>query len=321
MRVLHSMRDNDIWEEEYQLMKNQSHFEKVWNVIYSGTPNYFISYLETVSKANPSINTEANIYTHFQKLVKEHDKASKKYKEIFDPNLMDDYEADTDGFKGTVLSKNCDVIRKTLNSQAEALKDWKIQYKLAKSQQLYDTFYNMICFAEDYNKITEEELADIDTIVDIGFSQMVEDACYLTGVIGPGILSTILNAIYPRIFPGKFKIGMFALYILSGKKPIDMRSDTSEFLMVKDDIHSKTGTIEQEHNYYYPYESFGLYSLRIYRLLNSIIETHYNTQYKFTFPDDFRYVLTNDFYEYVIDINREDVKTLLGNDDIFKLGY
>ncbi|MDD4437400.1 MAG: hypothetical protein PHS04_05120 [Tissierellia bacterium] len=319
--MLHSMRDNEIWEEEYQLMTDQSHFEKVWNEICSGTPNYFSSYLESLSKSNPSVNAEANIHQHFQKMIKEHSKASKKYNNIFAPNLMEDYEADIDGFKGTVLSKQCDVIRKTLNSQAEALKEWKIQYKLAKSQQLYDTFYNMISFAEDYNKSTEEDLANIDSIEDIGFAQMVEDACYLTGVIGPGILSTILNAIYPRIFPGKFKIGMFALYILSGKKPIDMRSDTSEFLMTKDDVKSKTGTIEQEHNYYYPYESFGLYSLGIYRLLNNIITTQYNTQYRFTFPNDFRYVLINNFYEYIINVNKEDIKTLLGNDDIFKFGH
>lgn len=165
--------------------------------------------------------------------------------------------------------------------------------------------------------MTEEVLENIDSIEDNELAQMAEDACYLQGVIGTGILSTVLNFIYPRLFPGHIKIGMFALYILSGKKPIDMRSDSPEFLMIKDDIRSKTGTIETEHNYYYPYETFGLYSLRIHRKLDEAL----NSEYSIKFPVDYRYVLTNDFYQFVFEANKHYIQTLLGNDDLLKFGY
>lgn len=304
--MIHSMTDNEIGKEEFELMVDQDHFEKVWDKIVSGTPDYFVSYLEAISQSNPSMKPAANISFRYKQIIADHDKSSKKYIELFDPDLMEEYEEDVDGFKGTILRHQCPVIQKTLSSKAEALKDWKIQFRLAKPQELFDTFYNMISFAEEYDdNISEEELEDINTIEDIGFAQMVEDACYFTGVVGPGILSTVLNSIYPRIFPGKFKIGMFALFLLSGIKPIDMRSDSSEFLMVKDDIHSKTGIYETEHNYFYPYETFGLYASRIYRVLDELIFK----QYEVKFPDEYRYVLTNDFYEYVFDVNKDAIIT------------
>lgn len=313
--MIHSYMDNEIWEEEFELMVDQDHFDRMWSSVCSKLPQYITSYLDYFSRTNPSFKPEANISLYINQLINEHKKTKDKYWSIFKQNLMDDYQEDVDGFKGDVLSKRCMVIQRTLNSKTEALKDWKIAYKLAKSQELYDTFYNMFSFAADYdNDMSEDEIENIATIEEIGLSQMREDACYLQGVIGTGIVSTVLNAMYPRLFPGQFKIGMFALFMLSDKKTTDMESDTSEFLMVKDDIQSKTGIIETEHNYYYPYETFGLYSLNIYRMLDEELDKRFNVK----FPDDYRYVLTNDFYQYVVELHKEDIKTLLGNDDILK---
>lgn len=316
--MIHSMMDNDIWNEELELMVDQVHFEKVWGYVRSELTNYINSYLDKIVHGNLSIKPTANLSLYIKQLINAHIKVQDKYIGIFDPDVMEEYEDDIDGFKGSVLSKQCPVIQRTLNSKSEALKDWKIAYKMAHPRQLYDTFYNMISFAKDYNdEISEDVLKKIDTIEDTKFTQMEEDACYLLGVIGTGILSTVLNAIYPRLFPGQFKIGMFALYILSGKNPIDVRSGSSEFLMVKDDIRSKTGTIETEHNYYYKYEAFALYSLRIYRMLDKEI----SDRYKVKFPDEYRYVLTNDFYQHVFEVNKQYIQTLLGNDDLLKFGY
>jgi hypothetical protein len=308
--------DSEISDKEFELMVDQEHFERVWEIINTNINDYVVSYLDEIIQSNEnSLKPQATLSLYIKNIINEHCKVQDKYSAIFDPELMEEYEEDVDGFKGSILKHQCQVIQRTLNSRSEALKDWKIAFKLATPQQLYDTFYNMISFAEDYDAdIREEELKDIDTIEAIKFAQMSEDACYLIGVIGTGILSTILNAIYPRIFPGRFKIGMFALYMISGKKPIDMGSNSSEFLMVKDTIKSKTGTIEQEHNYYFPYETFALYSLRIYRFLDQIIYKKYNIK----FPDDYRYVLVNDFYEYMINSNKTIIQTLLGNDDKYK---
>ena len=140
-------------------------------------------------------------------------------------------------------------------------------------------------------------------------------ACYQSGVLGFGIVSNILNHMYPRTFPGNYKAGVYSLHFLTGcGKGVNMPSDSSEFLMVKDDSYSKTGIIETEHNYYFPYETFGMYTLRIYRLLEKKIFTRFQKE----FPTDYRYLLTNDFYEYVTSVHRADIATLCGNDDLLK---
>ncbi len=313
--VRHSMIDSYIWEKEFKLMLDQEHFEKVWDIVESSLDDFITLYFDSSKNPISVLKPKDNLNLYIRKLIDEHCTEQDRYIEIFDPELMDDYEEDVDGFKGEILSKRCPVIRVTLNSKAAVLKDWKIAYKLASPQKLYDTFYNIISFAEEYNDdMTEEEFNEIDTIEGNRLSELTEDACYLTGVIGTGILSNVLNNLYPRIFPNMFKIGMFALYILSEKKAIEMGSDSSEFLMVKDDIPSKTGIIEAEHNYYYPYETFALYTLRIYRVLDKEIQV----RYKLKFPDEYRFVLINDFYKYIVESQRKDIQTLLGNDDIYK---
>ncbi len=313
--MIRSMMDNEIWKKELELMRDQEHFEKVWNIVRSTLDNSINSYLDSIVFSNPVLKPRDSFNLHVKKLIDEHSIFQDKYAELFSPEKMEEYEMDVDGFKGDVLSKRCDTIRVALNSKAEALKDWRILYKQAAPQKLYDTFYNMICFAEEYKETMTEEMIDkIDSIKENGLSQMEEDSCYLGGVIGTGILSNILNAIYPRLFPGTFKVGMFSLYFLSGRRAIEMGSGSSEFLMIKDDVKSKTGIIETEYNYYYPYETFALFTLRIFRSLDKAVIERFGIK----FPVEYRYVLTNDFYRYIFEQNKEYIQTLLGNDDILK---
>lgn len=148
---------------------------------------------------------------------------------------------------------------------------------------------------------------------------MENGACYLNGVIGYGILSNILNHMYPRVFPGNYKAGIYSLHFLTGdykKEGIDMPSETSEFLMVKDLTYTKTNIIEAEHNYFYPFETFGLYTLRIYRVIEEEIKKRFEMQY----PTDYRFLITNDFYDFVTMLNKEAITNLTGNDDILKFG-
>nr|MCR4616642.1 hypothetical protein [Lachnospiraceae bacterium] len=119
----------------------------------------------------------------------------------------------------------------------------------------------------------------------------------------------------PRVFPGNYKAGVYSLHFLTNSgRGVDMPSDSSEFLMVKDDFYSKTGIIETEHNYYFPYETFGLYTLRIFRFLADKIKARFGKEY----PVEYRYLLTNDFYDYVTTVHRSDIATLCGNDDMLK---
>ena len=292
--MIRSMIDSNVGKIEFELLSDQEQMEAVWRVMQPKLERYANEYLEGVSHYQ-DLRTPGDSFSAFlNEMIKKNDKLHDKYFQIFDMDLMEEeYSEDTEGFKAVTLKKDCDVFRKTLQSKSESLTEWKRKFYGCKSQQIYDTFYNMMSFAQDYDSdMDEAALADVDTIEDIGFAQMSEDACYQSGVLGFGIVSNILNHMYPRTFPGNYKAGVYSLHFLTGcGKGVNMPSDSSEFLMVKDDSYSKTGIIETEHNYYFPYETFGMYTLRIYRLLEKKIFTRFQKE----FPTDYRYLLTNDF--------------------------
>lgn len=315
--MISSLIDTDIGKKEFELLVDQDHMEEVWAVMQPRLEQYSNEYMEGASHFKDLPSPGDSFSALLLEMIKKNDKLHDKYFDIFDMDLMEEeYSEDTEGFKAVTLKKDCDVIRNSLKSKSEALGDWKRKFYGCKSQQLYDTFYNMMCFAVEYDEeMSEDSLSEVDTIEDIGLAQMSEDACYQSGVLGFGIVSNILNHMYPRVFPGNYKAGIYSLHFLTNKgKGVNMPSDSSEFLMVKDDFYSKTGIIETEHNYYCPYETFGLYTLRIYRYLESRIEARFHK----IFPTDYRYLLTNDFYDYVTSVHRADIATLCGNDDMLK---
>ena len=249
-------------------------------------------------------------------MIKKNEKLHDKYHEIFDTVVMEEeYADDTQGFKSTILKKEVDVIKNTLNSKSETLNEWKGKFYRCNDQILYDTFYNMMEFASDYDKkMNEEIMEELEEIEECKLSEMEDNSCYQSGVIGFGIVANILNCMYPRTFPGNYKAGIYSLYFLSDGKVIDMPSNTSEFCMVKDQVKSKTGIIEMEHNYYFPYETFCIYTLRIYRALSEAILKNIGRK----FVTEYRFLLTNDFYDYVTTVNKDKIKTMTGNDDMLK---
>ena len=315
--MISSQIDGSIGNREFELFTDQNHMEEVWEVIQPRLEEYVNGYLEGVSHFKDLPSPGDSFVAFLSEMIKKNDSVHDKYFEIFDIDLMEEeYAEDTEGFKSVTLKKDCDIIRHTLQSKSEAISEWKKKFYGCKSQKLYDTFYNMMNFAIEYDEeMDEETLAEVDTIDEIGLEQMEEDACYQTGVLGFGIVSNILNHMYPRVFPGNYKAGIYSLHFLTGRgQGVKMPSESSEFLMVKDDFYSKTGIIETEHNYYYPYQTFGLYTLRIFRYMEEKIKSRFHKE----FPSDYRYLLTNDFYDYVTSLHQSDIATFTGNDDMLK---
>lgn len=317
--MIQSLIDTQIWNDEFQLMRDQKHFDKVWLIMKPKLMGYIKQYLDDISMSGPS-SAKGNFSLFLKKLITNNDNLNKKYNELFNIDMMEEYGEDVDGFKSQILKNETDVIRNGLRSKSEALNEWKSKFYGVKPQKIYDTFYNIMDFAKDYNEEFDEEMmATIDEIDENNLGEMEDGACYLNGVIGFGIVSNILNHMYPRVIPGNYKVGVYSLHFLTGdykKDGIDMPSETSEFLMVKDLTHSKTDIIEAEHNYFFPFQTFGLYSLRIYR----VIEEEINKRFEMEYPIDYRFLITNDFYDYIAQLNKEAITNLSGNDDVLKFG-
>lgn len=314
--MVQSNIDTEIGKAEFRLLTDQEHLEKVWSIMEPAVKEYADGYLDGISHYRDLPSPQDSFMALLREMIRKNDGLHDKYHELFDPDAMEEYSEATESFKSTVLKRECDVIQRTLQSKSEALKEWKSKFYGCRSQVLFDTFSNMMTFASEYEEeMDEEAMCRLDEISQCSLAQMEEDACYKSGVLGFGIVSNILNHMYPRTFPGNYKAGIYSLYFLSGGgKGIDMPSRTSEFSMVKDEAWSKTGIVEMEHNYFFPYETFCIYTLRIYRILAEKISERFQKE----FPSDYRFLLTNDFYEYVTSKNKEHIATMTGNDDMLK---
>ena len=100
-----------------------------------------------------------------------------------------------------------------------------------------------------------------------------------------------------------------------------MPSRTGEFVMIDDTDSYKGGrdaysNFRIEHNYWYPYNLFMLYSNHIYIEL----ERHLKPL-GVAFDKNYRFVYVSAFLDYVCDQNNEAVKTMMGSDQNLDLAY
>ena len=226
---------------------------------------------------------------------------------------MEEYRNyDPDAFK-THLSRQCPVIRSLLQSKSTELKDWKVKYKVRPSEDLLAVFENLLAFAQEYvgNQGIEKTYATLKSAEGLDLDEFDTEELSIAGVIGSGIKSLALYHLYPRVFPALGGRSVFALFFLTEKATFELRSKTSEFLIVNDAKEGKDVNMSMDHNYWYPYSLFTEYAVQVADLIQAACAAR-----AIDFDVAYRYVYADAFFEHVCEVHTADLKVMAGVDEL-----
>lgn len=257
-----------------------------------------------VAKADPSGFVEA---------IEDHEKKAARYRAVFEPEVLSEFRTDDpDAFK-THLSRKCPVITSLLQSGDSELKEWKMKYRLRSSDELLTVFENLLAFAEEYmaDHGEEKSYAKLKTADDLALDDFDTEELSILGVIGSGIKSLVLHHFHPRVFPILRGPSMFALFFLTDKSAFELRSDTSEFLIVDDGKKGKDVNIAMEHNYWYPYAQFAEYAVQVADLIEQACKAR-----AIDFDVNYRHVYVDAYFAHICEVHAADVKVMKGTDEL-----
>lgn len=267
-------------------------------------------YKVTSSKPAPAAKADPSAFVN---AIEEHDKKAHRYHAVFDAEVLTEFRADDpDAFK-THLSRKCPVIISLLQSSDSELKEWKMKYRVRDSEELLVVFENLLAFAAQYmaDHGDEKTYATRVTASDLALDEFDTEDLSILGVIGSGIKSLVLHHFYPRVFPILRGPSMFALFFLTDKSAFDLRSDTSEFLIVDDAKKGKDLNIAMDHNYWYPYAQFTEYAVLVARLLQTACKAS-----GIDFDVEHRYVYVDAYFAHVCEVHAADLKVMRGIDEL-----
>jgi hypothetical protein len=299
----------------------EDHIEKVLSAIGSTFRAYFSSYLETRAGAEKSkddfkklaetfggshipkmkeANASKNLSEVFQTAVDAYEKDQDKYLDLMHPDTLAEYADDPPSFKTRGLKNDCPIIRKTLNNRiARQLDKYRRSFNLADPNELLAVVTNVSQFAHRYvDSFDEARHVSAESPSDFVLDELEEDKYWFTGVIGGGIRSHFLHKFDPQVFPNRSQDALWALWYLTEKSPFDCHED-SEFLMIR----VNESIIAQ--NYFYPYDLFTFYALKIWQMLRAEYETR-NVPY----PATYRYVAVDSFLTYIARIHDGEIEEL-----------
>lgn len=307
----------DIWIED--ICYDMKHVKEVVLEIKSNFEKYFNEFLLTEAgvgvskedfeklKKNFGIQSDEkqnkkNKGISFKNIIAESindfEKDRKKYQDIFDEELLEEYQDDPAFFKSKILKNECPIIHSTLfNKKAKELDKYRRAFSVADANEMLNVITALCSFGNEYmndiyDRATYEQIANYE---ELEMYPMDTDELTVYGVIGGGIKSHMLFKVYPETFPNRSRSALWALWYLSGKKKFGCVMD-SEFLM----IDTKKSITQQ--NYFYPYELFSYYAFEIYKMLRDKA-----TELGAYIDIEYRYVIVDQFMNFVA--NKHDDET------------
>lgn len=283
-----------------------SHIQKVVNKIKQNFQNYFEQFLasqqshipqERVDELHDKFIVDDNgkylildrsraCQELFEEAISDFKKDRKIYQDLFNQELLEEYEDDPQQFKARALKIDTPIIRKTLqNVYAEQLDKYRAAFARANAMDLLTFVMRLSKFSEDYvkNKYNAEKFEDLVYYKDFDLTILDTEMYTVHGVIGGGIKSTMLYKNYPEVFSCRSRLAVWALWYLVGKEKFGCNMD-SEFLM----IDLKKNSTQQ--NYFYPYELFEFYALQIYILIKGAAKqlgVKVDNKYRLVYVDAF----------------------------------
>ena len=301
------------------------HIERVLTEIKGNFHDYFQQFIETesgqtidresIKKLAEKLgarfsdkNRKINMKDVYERIITEgiesYKKDRQKYLAILDLDALREYEDDPSYFKNTILRNKCPIIHHTLqNKKAKELDKYRADFQVSDPGELLSTVTNLTKFALQYNDkyYNPSSHEKIDNVNDLMFSDLRNEEYIVYGIIGGGIKSHFLFKLFPEIFPNRSRESLWALWYLTSKKPLGCEQD-SEFLMIdlKDNV--------TQQNYFYPYDLFSFYALRLFLLLKkeaSRLSVSIPTEYRYVLPDTFLSFITQQYIDEIDELKKK----------------
>lgn len=303
---------------EYAIVREPEHVATVWKVVEAALPKYWDLFVKTAHEKSAAgkLADQFGDGTHakegavvaavFEDAIESYEKEAEKYRHFFDPEAMDEFYDDPNAFKQG-LSRDVPVIANTLRQRRAELKEWQMHFRSARPMDLLEVFANVLDFRDEWSKDhPPKEYADHDIPSEFALDDLDDDETMsLVNVVGMGIKSIVLHHLDPERLPPRGRAGLYGLFFLSGKQHFDMPSQSSEFLMINDVNPTSDGSIIMDQNYWYPYGTFSVYAMRVFRWIEQRAKTA-----GFTVDPKLRYVYVDRFFESICAQHVADLKTM-----------
>lgn len=307
--------------KDFERIEELNHVEKIKHALDLKVSEYFnaITSSKVGNNNNPLAKTIA-WKVLITEGIEKFEKESKAYKDFFNEDNMEEFEEidDPKTFKSE-LKRDCPIIRKTLNSRMEELQDWKEDFAKARPLELFETFANFLDFQNEYVDVNKDlDLDNFDKYEDFHSLHQFSDDEDLTlrNVIGAGIKTTIIYNLSPNFFCKSVRRTLYGLFFLTEDIHSITPSRTSEFIMIDDNPrNSARGSkynFRMEHNYWYPYNLFMLYTNHIFKLLRELLNS-----VNIDLDKQYRFVYVNIFLEQICSLKSDAVQTMMGGDQDF----